>query len=132
MTIIQINATENFNEDRNPSLTRLQKATPGAKAHHTAYRSLRSLHPFLHSSPSYTTTKTVCFTILFNRPNRHPKSAHSRGACTPHAIHVPWTHQTQHPMLHLDRFSRFCTARGRESLYFAVCVKTRLTRDEKN
>jgi len=41
-------------------------------------------------------------------------------------VHVPWTHLTQHLKLHLDRFSRFCTAHGRKSLYFTVCVRTRL------
>jgi len=25
----------------------------------------------------------------------------------PYVIHLPWTHATQHPKLHLDRFSRF-------------------------
>ena len=72
MTITQINATENFNEDHNPSLTRPQKA------HHTAYRSFRSVHPFLHSSPSYTATKAVCFTMLFNQSDT-PKVLFSVG-----------------------------------------------------
>jgi len=66
-------------------------------------------------------------TLLFNPPNptlynafqsaRHLKSAPSRGASTSHVIDVPWTHPTQHPKLHLDRFSRFCTAHDRESTY---------------
>jgi len=34
---------------------------------------------------------------------------HPLGASTPHAIHVPWTHATQHSKLHLDRFSSFWT-----------------------
>ena len=38
----------------------------------------------------------------------------------PHLIHVPWTHRTQHPKLHLDRFSRFCTAHDKETLYFII------------
>jgi len=33
---------------------------------------------------------------------------------------VPWTYQTQHPKLHLDQFSHFCTAQGRQSLYFTM------------
>ena len=40
---------------------------------------------------------------------------------TPSIIHVPWTYPTQHPRLHLDRFSRrFCTAHGRQSIYFTI------------
>jgi len=48
---------------------------------------------------------------------------------TPHVIHVPWTNRTQHSKLQLDRLSRFCTARGRRSLYSTTCVNTRLARD---
>jgi len=33
---------------------------------------------------------------------------------------VPWVHWTQHAKRHLDWFSSFCTAHGRESLYFTV------------
>jgi len=57
----------------------------------------------------------------------HPKSALPMESSTPHVTHVPWTHLTQHPKLHLDRFLH--TARGRESLYCTVCIKTQLTRD---
>jgi len=46
------------------------------------------------------------------------------GASTPHVIRGIWTHPTQHHELQFDRFSRFHTAHGRESLYFAMCVKT--------
>jgi len=28
-------------------------------------------------------------------------------------MHVPWTHSTWHPKLHLDRFGHFCTAHGK-------------------
>ena len=31
---------------------------------------------------------------------------------------LPKAHQSPNPKRHLDRFSRFCTAHGRESLYF--------------
>jgi len=63
---------------------------------------------------------------------RYPKSVPSRGVSTPHLIHVPRTRLTQHSELHLDRFSRFCTAaHGRQSLYFTMRVKTRLTCDRK-
>jgi len=30
--------------------------------------------------------------------------------------------------MHLDRFSRLCTAQSRQSLYFTTCIKKRLTR----
>ena len=42
------------------------------------------------------------------------------GASAPHVIHVPWNHLTQHPKLHLESFSRFCTAHDRESLVYNV------------
>jgi len=29
----------------------------------------------------------------------------------PPVIHLPWTHPTQHPKVHLDQFSRFCAGR---------------------
>jgi len=32
----------------------------------------------------------------------------------------PWGHPSPNPKRHLDRFSRFCTARGRESLWYAT------------
>ena len=33
---------------------------------------------------------------------------------------VPWVHPSQRPKRHRDRFSRFCTARRRLSLYFTI------------
>ena len=45
---------------------------------------------------------------VFFQLARYPKSDTSiAGASTPCVIHVSWTHPTQHPKLHLDRFSRF-------------------------
>jgi len=35
-------------------------------------------------------------------------------------ITVDVLYPTQHPKLHLDRFSHFCTAHGRQCLYFTV------------
>jgi len=75
---------------------------------------------FLLCSPFYPTPKILCFTILFNRPDT-PKRP-SSWASTPHVIQVPWTHLTQHLKLHLDWFSCFCTAHGRESLYFNFVI----------
>jgi len=37
-----------------------------------------------------------------------------------HGGSEPCMHPTQHPKRHLDRFSRFCTAHGRTSLYFTT------------
>ena len=58
---------------------------------------------------------------------RQPKSATCRGASRPHVIHVPWTHMTQHPDLHLN-LCHFCTAHGRESWYFTMCIKMWFTK----
>jgi len=33
---------------------------------------------------------------------------------------IPWAHRSPQPKRHLDRFSRFCTAHRRVSLYFAI------------
>jgi len=55
----------------------------------------------------------------FSRPDS-TSSARSRVGVHPHVIHGPWTNLTQHPKLHLDRFSRFRTAHDRESLYFTM------------
>jgi len=44
----------------------------------------------------------------------------------PQAYMFPGPITTQHPKLHLDRFSRFCAAHGTDSLYMSV--KTPLTR----
>jgi len=61
--------------------------------------------------------------MLYNafQSARQPQSVLMRGVYTP--CHTcPWTHQTQHPKLPLDQFSRFCTAHGRESIHFATCI----------
>jgi len=59
---------------------------------------------------------------------RHPqKCAFPCRHLHAHVIHVPWTHPTQPSKLHLDWFSHFCTAHGRESLYFTMCIKMQLT-----
>jgi len=60
-----------------------------------------------------------------------PKVLLSMRASTRRVIHVPLTHPTLHPKLHLDRFSRFCTAYGTVSLYFTMCIKTWLMRNLK-
>ena len=35
-----------------------------------------------------------------------------------HLQMLPWAYPSSHPQRHLDKFSRFCTAHGRGSLYF--------------
>ena len=66
--------------------------------------------------------------MFFNKPHT-PKVALPVGHLHLHVIRILRTHPTQHSELHLDRFSRFCRADGRESLHFTMCVRTRLTRD---
>jgi len=74
----------------------------------------------LHSSPFYPTTQNP---MLYNALliGKVPLLVQ---ASTSLVRHVPWTHLSQHPKLHLDRFSYFCTALRRDSLYFTMCVKT--------
>jgi len=62
--------------------------------------------------------------MLFNQPDT-PKTAPSRGASTPHVIHVTWTHPTQHPKLHLSGSAVFAQL----TEYFTTYVKTRLMCD---
>jgi len=40
--------------------------------------------------------------------------------CAPDLIMLTWGHLNQHPIQHLDTFSHFCTAYGRELLYFTM------------
>jgi len=50
--------------------------------------------------------------MLFSWPDT-PKVSLPMGASTPHLIHVPWTHPSQYPKLHLDRsaiFAQFMAA----------------------
>jgi len=74
-------------------------------------------HPFTQP------LKVLCFTILFNWPDT-PKSTLSMGSSTFHVLCFLKTHPAQNPKLHLERFSHFCAAYGRKSLYFTMCVKT--------
>jgi len=53
--------------------------------------------------------------MLFNRPDTE-KCLFPWGRVHCHLIHGSLDHPTQHPVLHLDRFNRFCTDHGRESL----------------
>jgi len=62
---------------------------------------------------------------------RHPRSAPSHAGIL-HVVHVLWTQPTHSPKLHLDLFSNFRTAYGRESQYFTMCIKMRLTSNLKN
>jgi len=101
-----------------------QMETPSAKTRHTTYRSFRTVHPVLHSWPFYPVPpKLICCTMLFSLPDT-PRVSLPLGSSTLHVMHVPWTNQTQHPKLHLDRFSRFGTARCRESILLRLLYKT--------
>jgi len=40
--------------------------------------------------------------------------------CATHLIILYWAHSSPNPKRHLHRFSRFCTAHGRASLYFTM------------
>jgi len=40
--------------------------------------------------------------------------------CALHLTHASLGHPRPYPKRHLDRFSRFCTSHGRESLYFTL------------
>jgi len=48
-------------------LTKFQKAHPSGEAGHTTCISLRSIHPFLHSSPFYIQPQILCFQLA-----KHP------------------------------------------------------------
>jgi len=81
-----------------------QKRPPCTEARNTTYRSLRSVHQFLHSSPFYPIPWNP---MLCNGPDTPPKSAPSRwGMCNTSNM-VRWVHRTQHPTRHLDRPSCF-------------------------
>jgi len=71
---------------------------------------------------------SFCTAYPFTQPQnstlynaRHPKSAASHGD-----IYTPCHTCFLDPP---DRFRGFCTAHGRESLYFTVCVKMQWMRD---
>ena len=48
---------------------------------------------------------------------RTPKVPIPMGSSYTLVLHVSRTQPTQHPKLHLDLFSQFCTAHASESLY---------------
>jgi len=76
---------------------------------------------FLHSSPFYSAPNPMLYNT-FNRPDT-PEVPLPMEASAAHVIHVPCTQPTQHPKLHVDWFSRFCTAHGRGSLSLWCALK---------
>jgi len=79
-------------------------------------RSLRSVHPFLHSSP-FTQPQKLWFTMLFDRPDTS-KVPRPWGHLHPHLIHGFLYHQTQHPKLYVVIIQPFLhSARRTESPY---------------
>jgi len=93
-----------------------------SKAYHTVYRPLRSLHVLFARLTLLPSPNLLCFTVtmFFNQPDTHKSALPVRASTPIHAIHVAWTHRTLHPKLHLDRFSRFCTAHRRVSVLYNV------------
>jgi len=71
-----------------------------------------SVGPFLHSSH-----QIVVRHVGHTSP---PQNCRTHGDLYPRLICGSLVHPTQQPKQYLDRFSRFCTAHGRESLYFAM------------
>jgi len=72
-----------FTPEMGSVTSRPHKVSPCTEARHMTYRSLRSVHSFLHSSPFYPIPRKPY--MLCNWPCRHsPKSSASRwGICTP-------------------------------------------------
>jgi len=95
---------------------RCPKGNLYSKTHHTMYKSLR----LVHSSSLYPTPEILCFTMLFNLADT-PKVPLPVRRLYPHEIHVPWSHLTQQPKLHLDWFSHFCAAHGSVPILHNVC-----------
>jgi len=103
LTAIQkINATKNFNAG---AISTTAKRQLLAQKRHMTYRSLRSIHLFFAQ-----------LTILPNPPKSYALQYFSVGLTlpkvplpvrlsVPHVMHVPWTHLTQHPKLHVDWFT---------------------------
>ena len=94
-----------------------QKAHPFGETSHTTYRSLRSVHPFLHNSSFIQLPKHCaleCFSI------DHCSFTH--GFLDPCTYTLPCACPNPHPKQQLDRFSRFCTACRRVTLYTLQCV----------
>jgi len=86
------------------------KKTPCAKTRHTTDRSLRSVHPSLHRLFYFPTSKILCFTMLFNRPDT-PNQPLPMEASTCNMFPGP-TRLSIPNCPHLDWFSRFRTAHG--------------------
>ena len=104
------NVTENFNAASAIIATPERKLL--AQKHHTTHIINISIHSSLHSSPVYPAHKILCFTMLFNRPGT-PKVPVAASVSLSNM--VLWTrHLPQHLKLHLDWFSRFHAAHGRQ------------------
>jgi len=57
------------------------------------------------------------------RPHRHRTwmvQSYSPGGANAHSPSNTWTHPTQYPKLHLNRYGRFCTAHARVTLQWAT------------
>jgi len=85
-------------------------ATP--KGVQKTYRSLRSVHPFLHSSPFYPIPLNLMLCKGLDTPLKVPLPI---GDCITMKCIAPWVYLTQHHTRHLYQISRFCTAHGRST-----------------
>ena len=86
-------------------------------------RSLSAQHPFHLQLVGVLYTPTA--SLYFDTKTASPPAAHGRfnRICqvAPYDRMLAFlTHPSPLPKRHLDRFSRFCTAGGRESLYFTI------------
>lgn len=70
-------------------------------AEDTTYRSLGSVHQFLHSSSFYPISKILCFTMLLNRPDTLKITPSRVGSWTPIKYRLPWTQPSPHSKRHL-------------------------------
>jgi len=92
-----------------------------ANTSYDVYRSLRSLYPFCtanHFTQSPESYALQCF-LVDQIPAKLPLyvwRSRPHLSCMPHCAHPRW-----HPKLHLDRFSRFCSAHDRERPGYSVC-----------
>jgi len=95
---------------------------------HITCSSLRSVHPFLHSSPFYSTPQILCFAVFINWPDTSKTAASRGGIYMTTSSCCTFTGPICFKLL-LDRSSHFCKGHNRMSLYFKMCVKMWLTDD---
>jgi len=99
------------------------------KTRHTTYLIVKICPPVFAQLTLLPTPKILCFTMLFNRPDT-PKVPLPVGHLHPQSPSNTWfPGPTQLSIPNCITIGSAVYAHGRESLYFTMCVKTRLTRD---